>query len=59
MAWNTKNAAPAMEQATAAPGEKRDLPERVCDALGCFGEVNCELPEGHDGPHRYEWVDGE
>lgn len=47
-----------VEQATAAPGEKRDV-SPDCDALSAFGEVNCTLPVGHDGPHRFEWTDGE
>ncbi len=48
-----------IEQATAAPGEKREIqwqvPPRRCSALGTLdhwaSSFRCSLDEGHEGPH--------
>lgn len=55
MAWKTENI-PAhargdrpVEQATAAPGEKRNV--RRCRYLSVYTDQQCALPMGHDGPH--------
>ncbi len=41
-----------VEQATAAPGEKRAV--ALCHAGSSQGH-GCQKPLGHTGPHRYEW----
>ena len=47
-----------VEQATAAPGEKRALPHQVrCEDVKEFGNqkrrLQCLLVDGHDGEHKH------
>jgi hypothetical protein len=48
-----------VEQATAAPGEKRDLPPEKRCGVGASRGHPCVKQFGHIGPHAYEWSDGE
>jgi len=60
-----------VEQATAAPGEKRLVLgnfapgyvvyfcETSVQLIGEEGSYHCALTHGHDGPHRFEYADGE